>query len=494
PRLAAILPSFPAVLARKTAGAPYPAPHAILAAAVEGTQVDFDTAGTIEARYFTELVTGQTSKNMIQAFFFDLRAVNAGAARPRGVPERPPARVAVVGAGMMGAGIAHACAAAGLDVVLKDVTEEAAERGRAHSARLLDKELARGRLTPEERDARLARITPAADARALAGCDTVIEAVFEDTALKQKVFQEIQDAVAPDALLCTNTSTLPITRLAEGVERERDFVGLHFFWPAEKRPLVEIIRGERTGDEALARAFDLVRLLGKTPIVVGDSRGFFTSRVIGCFLEEALDMLAEGVDPVSLEQAAAQAGYPTPALALLDAMSLGLPRRIWEEGRAAAEAAGEPWEPRPAEGVLDRMVREFGRQGRAEGAGFYVYEDGRPTGLWPGLRTHFGGRDAGVPFAEMRERLLFSEALESVRLLEEGVLTSVADANVGSLLGIGFPGWTGGVLQYINGHPGGPAGFAARARQLADRYGARFAPPALLLAKAERNEPFTDAT
>ncbi|RKN10584.1 3-hydroxyacyl-CoA dehydrogenase NAD-binding domain-containing protein [Streptomyces radicis] len=492
PRLAAVLPSFAATLARRTHGAPYPAPRAILAAAVEGAQVGFETASAIEARYFTELVTGQTSKNMIQAFFFDLRAVNAGAARPRGVPERPAARVAVVGAGMMGAGIAHACAAVGLDVVLKDVTREAAERGRAHGAALLDKALAAGRVTADERDAALARVTATADPAELAGCDVVIEAVFEDSALKRKVFQEIQGAVAPDALLCTNTSTLPVTHLAEAVTRPEDFVGLHFFWPAERRPLVEIIRGAATGDAAIARAFDLVRRLGKTPIVVNDSRGFFTSRVIGRFLEEALDMLAEGVDPVSLERAASMAGYPTPALALLDEMSLGLPLRVWAEGRAAAEAAGRRWEPRPAEAVLDRMTGEFGREGRASGAGFYDYEAGGRTRLWPGLRTHFARKDAGVPFDDIRERLLFSEALESIRLLDEGVISTVADANVGSLLGIGFPGWTGGVLQYVNGHPGGPAGFAARADELAARYGARFAPPAPLRAKAERNEPFTD--
>ncbi|MDT0344339.1 3-hydroxyacyl-CoA dehydrogenase NAD-binding domain-containing protein [Streptomyces litchfieldiae] len=492
PALMAVLPALPATLAKRTGGAPYPAPRNILAAAVEGAQVGFETAEIIEARYFTELVVGQTAKNMIQAFFFDLKAVNSGAARPKDVGEHPAARVAVLGAGLMGAGIAYVCASAGLDVVLKDVTPEAAARGKVYSADLLASAVAAGRTTGAERDAVLARITPTAEVADLAGCDVVIEAVFEDPGLKQKVFQEVQAVVAPDALLCTNTSTLPIGQLAEAVQRRRDFIGLHFFWPADRRTLVEIVKGADTGPEALARAIDLVRRLGKTPIVVNDSRGFFTSHVIGRFLKEALIMLAEGVDPVSLEQAARQAGYPTPALALLDELSLTLPRKIWDEVAAAAEAEGETWEPGPAEAVLDRMLNEFRRSGRGAGAGFYEYEDGRRGGLWPGLRTHFARPGVTVPFADIQERLLFAEALDAVQLLEDGVLTSVADANVGSLLGIGFPGWTGGVLQYVNGYAGGPAGFTARARELRDRYGDRFEPPALLVTTAERGATFTD--
>ncbi|MFF3691489.1 3-hydroxyacyl-CoA dehydrogenase NAD-binding domain-containing protein, partial [Streptomyces sp. NPDC002187] len=310
PKFAANLPAFPANLKKQTAGAPYPAPRNILAAAVEGSQVDFETAQVIEARYFTELVTGPIAKNMIQAFFFDLQAVNSGASRPKGIEPRPVRKVAVLGAGMMGAGIAYSCARAGIEVVLKDVTAEAAAKGKAYSEKLLDKALSRGRTTEAKRDALLARITPTSDPADLAGCDAVIEAVFEDTALKHKVFQEIEAVIEPDALLCSNTSTLPITVLAEGVERPVDFIGLHFFSPVDKMPLVEIIKGERTGDEALARAFDLVRQINKTPIVVNDSRGFFTSRVIGQFINEGVAMVGEGVDPVSVEQAAAQAGYP----------------------------------------------------------------------------------------------------------------------------------------------------------------------------------------
>ncbi|MFB8444387.1 3-hydroxyacyl-CoA dehydrogenase NAD-binding domain-containing protein [Streptomyces niveus] len=493
PRFAANLPAFPANLMKQTGGAPYPAPRNILAAAVEGSQVDFETAQVIEARYFTELVTGQTAKNMIQAFFFDLQAVNSGASRPQGVEKRPVRKVAVLGAGMMGAGIAYSCARAGIDVVLKDVSAEAAAKGKAYSEKVLAKAVARGRTTEAGRDALLARITPTGDVADLAGCDAVIEAVFEDTALKHRVFQEIQDVVDPDALLCSNTSTLPISALADGVTRPADFIGLHFFSPVDKMPLVEIIKGEKTGDEALARAFDLVRQIKKTPIVVNDSRGFFTSRVIGRFINEGVAMVAEGVEPASVEQAAAQAGYPAKVLSLMDELTLTLPRRIRDETRRAVEEAGGTWSPHPADAVIDRMVDEFGRPGRAGGAGFYDYaEDGSRTGLWPGLREHFTKPDTDVPFTDLKERMLFSEALDSVRCLDENVLTTVADANIGSVMGIGFPPWTGGVLQYINGYEGGLPGFVARARELARTYGERFEPPASLVAKAERGETYHD--
>jgi 3-hydroxyacyl-CoA dehydrogenase / enoyl-CoA hydratase / 3-hydroxybutyryl-CoA epimerase len=496
PKFAANLPAFPANLKKETSGAPYPAQRNILAAAVEGSQVDFETAQVIEARYFVELVTGRISKNMIQAFFFDLQAVNAGRSRPQGVEERRVRKAAVLGAGMMGAGIAYSCARAGIEVVLKDVSREAAENGKTYAEKLEDKALSRGRTTEAKRDALLARITPTADPQDVAGCDAVIEAVFEDPALKHKVFQEIEDVVAPDALLCSNTSTLPITSLAEGVRRQEDFIGLHFFSPVDKMPLVEIVNGARTGEVALARAFDLVRQINKTPIVVNDSRGFFTSRVIGHFITEGVAMLAEGVEPATVEQAAAQAGYPAKVLSLMDELTLTLPRRIRQETRQALEAAGESLPDHPADAVIDRMVDEFGRTGRSGGAGFYDYdEDGKRTRLWPGLREHFGAgarKGAEVDLAELQERMLFVEALDTVRLFEEGVLTSVADANIGSLMGIGFPPWTGGVLQYVNGYEGGLPAFVARARALEARYGQRFAVPRLLAEKAEKGETFAD--
>ncbi|MER5636210.1 3-hydroxyacyl-CoA dehydrogenase NAD-binding domain-containing protein [Kitasatospora sp. NPDC002227] len=490
PAFAANLPAFPANLSKQLNGAPYPAPRNILAAAVESSQVDVDTAMVIEARYFTELACGQTAKNMIKALFFDMNAVNSGAGRPKDVPARKVRKVAVLGAGMMGAGIAYSCAKAGLEVLLKDVTLEAAERGKAYSAGLLEKAVARGRSTEAKRDELLARITPTADAADLAGCDAVIEAVFENPELKHKVFQEVQAVVAPDALLCSNTSTLPIGLLAEGVERRADFIGLHFFSPVDKMPLVEIIRGPETGDEALARAFDLCRQIAKTPIVVNDSRGFFTSRVIGQFINEGVAMVGEGVDPVSVEQAAAQAGYPAKVLSLLDELTLTLPRKIRNETRRAAEEAGQAWPEHPGDAVMDRMLDEFGREGRSAGAGFYEYENGQRTRLWPGLREHFTKPEAQIPFEDMKERMLFAEALDSVRCLDESVLTSVADANVGSILGIGFPAWTGGVLQYISGYQGGLPGFTARARELAGKYGERFEPPALLVRMSEEGGTF----
>jgi 3-hydroxyacyl-CoA dehydrogenase/enoyl-CoA hydratase/3-hydroxybutyryl-CoA epimerase len=490
PALAGILPSFPATLRRELKGAPYPAPRAILAAAVEGAQVDLDTALTIESRYMVSLMTGPVAKNMIKAFFFDMQEVSRRPA-PEGHTPRQVRRVGVLGAGMMGAAIAYVCAKAGIDVVLKDVSVEAAERGKDYSRKLVEKAVAKGRSTKESADALLARIRPAADPADLAGVEVVIEAVFEDPALKHKVFAEVQDVVAADALLASNTSTLPITLLAEGVRRREDFVGLHFFSPVDKMPLVEIIKGQQTSAATVARALGLVAQIRKTPIVVNDSRGFFTSRVIGTFTQEGIAMLAEGLPAPSIEQASLQAGYPAPVLQLMDELTLTLPRRIRQETAAAVRASGGTWVEHPADAVIDRMIDEFGRPGRSGGAGFYEYaEDGSRARLWPGLAEHFGRPGAQIPFEDMMERMLFVEALEAVRCLEEGVLTSVADANVGSILGIGFPGWTGGVLQYINQYEGGLEGFIARAEQLAQRYGERFSPPALLREKAKLGTTF----
>ncbi|MGB8503174.1 3-hydroxyacyl-CoA dehydrogenase NAD-binding domain-containing protein [Mycobacterium sp.] len=476
PKLASILPSFPALLKKQLKGAPMPAPRAILDAAVEGAQVDFDTACRIESRYFTQLVTGQVAKNMIQAFFFDLQHINSGGSRPDGIGQTPIKKIGVLGAGMMGAAIAYVSAKVGYDVVLKDVSIEAAQNGKGYSEKLEAKALERGRTTEQKSKVLLNRITPTADAADFKGVDFVIEAVFESQELKHKVFQEIEDIVEPNALLGSNTSTLPITGLATGVKRQEDFIGIHFFSPVDKMPLVEIIKGEKTSDEALARVFDYTLAIGKTPIVVNDSRGFYTSRVIGTFMNEAMAMLGEGVEPASIEQAGSQAGYPAPPLQLSDELNLELLHKIALATRKGVEDAGGTYEPHPGEAVVEKMV-ELGRSGRLKGAGFYEYVDGKRTGLWPGLRDTFKSGTSQPPVQDMIDRMLFAEALETQKCFDEGVLTTTADANIGSIMGIGFPPWTGGTAQYVVGYPGGKAGFVARARELAAKYGDRFTPP-----------------
>ncbi len=490
PSFAANLPAFPANLRKQLKGAPMPAPRAILAAAVEGAQVDFDTATLVETRYFVSLVTGQVAKNMTKAFFFDLQTINSGGSRPDGYEKYQARKVGVLGAGMMGAAISYVCAKAGIDVVLKDVSLEAAEKGKGYAVKLEEKALSRGRTTKERSAELLARIKPTADAADFAGVDFVIEAVFESQELKHKVFGEIEHIVNPDAVLGSNTSTLPITGLAQGVRRQEDFIGIHFFSPVDKMPLVEIIRGEKTSDATLAKVVDFTLQIKKTPIVVNDSRGFFTSRVIGTFLNEAVAAVGEGVEPASIEQAGAQAGYPAPPLQLMDELTLTLPRKIRQETRAAVEAAGGVWKEHGSEAVINRLVEEFDRKGKSAGAGFYDYSDGKRVGIWPGLREAFKSGSANVPFKDLQERMLFAEALETVRCFDEGVLNSVADANIGSIFGIGFPAWTGGVIQYINSYEGGLAGFVARARELADRYGDHFTPPQSLVDKAEKGEIF----
>ncbi|MFC0529068.1 3-hydroxyacyl-CoA dehydrogenase NAD-binding domain-containing protein [Phytohabitans kaempferiae] len=488
PALWATLPTLPALLRKKAQGAPNEAAQSLLSAAVEGAQVDFDNAQVIESRYCADLICGQVSANIIQAMFFDLQAIKRGASRPAGYPPHAAGKVVVLGAGMMGAGIAYVSAKAGLDVVLKDVSVEAAARGKSYSERLLDKAVAAGRTTPEQRTAVLARITPTADIADARGADLVIEAVFEDPELKKRVIAEVLPHLAGDAVVASNTSTLPITDLAGSVRDPGGFIGLHFFSPVDRMQLLEIVVGEKTSDQTLAKAVDIAWQIGKTPIVVNDSRGFFTSRVILEFVNEAIALVGDGVPAASVEQAATQAGYPVGALALVDELTLTLARTIREQTRAGYRASGVETPVHPGWAVLDRMVDEFGRRGRSSGAGFYEYQDGRKAGLWPGLRDAFGGRNTDIPLVDMRERMLFAEALDAVRCLDSGVLRSVADANVGSILGIGFPVWTGGVLQYVNQYDGGPAGFVARARELTAAYGERFTPPPSLVARAEAGE------
>ncbi len=494
PAFAANLPAFPANLRKQLKGANMPAPLNIMAAAVEGAQVDFDHALEIEGRYFIELATGQVSKNMIQAFWFDLNRVNGDRGRSAEIEPYRARKVVILGAGMMGAAIAYVSAKAGIEVVLKDVTLEAAERGKQYSVNLVNKAIDRGRSTTEQGEELLALIHPSDNPEDAAGADLVIEAVFEDPKIKEQVWKETEPHVASDALLGSNTSTLPITGLADYVSRPEDFVGIHFFSPVDKMPLVELIRGERTTDEATFKALDFVKQIKKTPIVVNDSRGFFTSRVIGTFINEGISMLAEGVPPASIEQASSQAGYPAPVLQLSDELNMKLMRKIRNAAKEASQATSSGWDAHPSETVIDRMLDEFDRPGRLEGRGFYHYADGKRTGLWVGLRDAFPpvADPSALSLHDLEERMLFIEAIESVRCFDEGVIESVADANIGSIMGIGYPPWTGGVLQYINGYENGLAGFVARARELAGQYGERFEPPVSLVERSERGVPYTD--
>ena len=487
PKVMQMLAITPSILRSKTQGC-LPAPEKILCAAVEGAQVDFDTAHLIETRYFTELTTGQVSKNLIGTFWFQLNEINAGGSRPQGIAPYVTKKVGVLGAGMMGAGIAFVSASAGIDVVLKDINLAAAEKGKAHSAALLDKKVARGQLSREQREAILTRIHTTENDADLAGCDLIIEAVFEDRELKARVSSAAQTVVGPDAVIASNTSTLPISGLATAVPDQSKFIGLHFFSPVEKMPLVEIIKGVHTSDETLTRGFDFVLQIKKTPIVVNDSRGFFTSRVFGTFTNEGIAMLGEGVSAPMIETEARKAGMPVGPLAISDEVSLSLMSHIRQQTAKDLQAEGKPLIEHPAFAVIDLLLKEYKRPGKAAGGGFYEYPAGGQKHLWPGLKTRFEKADGQISPKDVRDRLLFVQAIETVRCVEEGVLTSTADANVGSIFGIGFAAWTGGALQFINQY--GVKDFVARAQYLARQYGERFAPPALLLEKAAKGEAF----
>lgn len=493
PAVAANLPAFPAILRKQIKGANMPAPRAILAAAIEGAYVDIDTADIVETRYFVSLLTGQVSQNMIKAFFFDLQHINGGGSRPEGYDKYTAKKVGVIGAGMMGAAIAYVSAKAGIEVVLKDIDIDAANRGKDYSVKLEEKALSRGKTTQERSDALLARITPTVDPADFKGVDFVIEAAFESVAVKNQVFQEIEDIVEPDAVLGSNTSTLPITILAEGVKRQEDFIGIHFFSPVDKMPLVEIIKGAKTSDAVLAKVIDYTLQIRKTPIVVNDSRGFFTSRVIGTFINEAVAAVGEGIEPAFIEHAGTQAGYPAAPLQLMDELTLTLPQKIRKETEAAIREAGQEPPQHGSYAVIDWMVDE-GRTGKKDGKGFYDYADGKRGLLWPGLREHFKSGSAEIPLEDMKERMLFAEALETVKCFDEGVLTSIEDANIGSIFGIGFPAWTGGVAQYVNQYEGGLQGFVDRARDLASKYGSHFEPPQSLVDLAAKGGKLTNDT
>ena len=472
PAVAQVLAIAPAMLRDKTKGC-YPAPEAIMAAAVEGAQVDVDTALRIESRYFTKIATGQVAKNMIGTFWHGLNAIKAGVSRPQNVAKWQSTKVGILGAGMMGAGIAYSTAMKGIAVVLKDVSQENADKGKAYSQKLLDKRVSQGRMTAEKREQVLSLITATANPVDLKGCDLIIEAVFENQELKAKVTQEAEAFLADGGIFASNTSTLPITGLAKASRDDKNFIGLHFFSPVDKMPLVEIIKGQNTSAETLAKAYDYVQQIGKTPIVVNDSRGFFTSRVFGTFVQEGLRMLSEGIHPARIDMAALKAGMPIGPLAIQDEVSLTLSEHVAAETRKALQAEGKDLPRSGADEVIETMIHTFDRKGKAAGAGFYDYPEGGKKQLWDGL-SHWK-KDIDISEQEMIDRFLFVQSLDTLRCYEENVLESVVDANIGSIFGIGFAPWTGGAIQFLNQY--GLEKALVRANELEAKYGERFKAP-----------------
>ena len=458
----------------------YPAPLAIMSCVFEGTQVPIDVGLRIESKYFGTLLSGPVARNLMRTLFINKGAADSLSRRPAAAPKSKVARLGVLGAGMMGAGIAYVAAAAGVEVVLLDSTQEQADKGKAYSARVLQKELERGRSNAERNDTILSRIHPTADYSALAGCELVIEAVFERRDVKNDVTRRAGAAIGPQAILASNTSTLPITSLADAGPRPEQFIGLHFFSPVDRMPLVEVIRGRKTSDETLARALDFVAQLKKTPIVVNDSPGFFTSRVFGTFIDEGMAMLAEGVSPALIENAARMAGMPTGPLAITDEVTIDLQLKVHDQ--ALADGLARPFQRLTAINVVKTMLK-LGRPGRKDGAGFYEYPlEGRKR-LWPGLTEIFPRADVQSDVEELRTRFLYIQALESARCMEEGVITSAAEGDIGSILGIGYPSWTGGTLSFID--TVGMASFVAECQRLARRHGARFRPSKKMLQQAK---------
>lgn len=477
PKVAQMLPIAPAMLAKKTYNN-YPAPLAIMSAAVEGALVDFDTAARIESRYFTQLATGKVARNMITVFWQQLNAINAGNSRPKTTTKGVFKKVGILGAGMMGSGIAFCSAMSGIETILKDVTQESAEKGKAYSENLLKKQVSKGKITQEKAIEILGLIKATASADDLEGCDLIIEAVFENRELKAGVTKEAEAKMKADGIFASNTSTLPITGLATASARPENFIGLHFFSPADRMPLVEIIVGKKTSEETLARTFDFVKTIKKTPIVVNDSRGFYTSRVFATYILEGIALLQEGANARSIEAAGLQAGMPVGPLALTDEVSLTLIDHIRKQTIEDFKAEGKEAKTHHAYEVIDKMVYGLKRAGKAAGGGFYDYpKDGSKKMLWSGLKENF--KENAQPTAiDMIDRLLFIQVIETVRCLEEGVLRNVPDANIGSIFGWGFAPFKGGTLQFVNDY--GLTAFIARAQILHQQYGERFAVPNLL--------------
>ena len=476
--------SVAAAMIAKEAGYNMPAPLAVLSSVFEGMQLPMDKALSVESKYFATLLTDPVARNIIRTTFISKLAAEKGARRPEGVPKTTYTKVGVLGAGMMGAGIALVAAKAGIEVILIDRDVPSAEKGKGYSEKVWGKEVSRGSLSQEKMDEMLSRITPTDDFALLEGCQLVVEAVFEDVAIKAETTQKAEAVILPDAVFASNTSTLPITGLAEASARPDQFIGMHFFSPVDRMGLVELIMGEKTSPETLAKSLDFIAQIRKTPIVVNDSRGFYTSRVFQTLVFEGAAMLEEGVEPARIENAAKAAGFPVGPLALLDEVTLDLCVKIIEQ----AVAQNDPnYVIRGGVPVMEKMI-ELGRSSRKAGACFYEYPAEGPKYLWPGLKEHFPPAAEQPDQEELKTRFLYAQAVETARCLEQGVLETAQDADLGAVYGWGFPAWTGGTLSYID--TVGIEDFVREADRLAQAYGERFAPSPWLRDRAAKGEAF----
>ena len=463
----------------------YPAPIAIMSAVYEGTVLPIDKALDVETKYFVSMLMHPVSRNMTRTLFVNKGAADKLVRRPQEPEKRLVKKLGILGAGMMGAGIAFVSARAGMQVVLLDTTKDKAEFGKDYSRKLLQKRIDKSRMTSDKAADTLERILTTSEYDDLAGCELVIEAVFEDRKIKADVTAKTEAVIAEDAIFASNTSTLPITGLAEGSERPVQFIGIHFFSPVDKMPLVEVIVGEKTNDIAIAQALDYIQQIRKTPIVVNDSRGFYTSRVFGVFSREGINMLAEGINPALIENAATHAGMPVGPLAVTDEVTLELSYHILEQTK---KDLGDAYVSSPADAVISKFVGELDRKGKRFGKGFYDYPEGGKKHLWAGLKDLYSLADQQPTAEEVKKRLFYSQAIETVRCMDEGVVTHPADADIGSVFGWGFPPYTGGTISYIETE--GLKNFVAEADRLAETYGERFAVPDSLRSMAEKGETF----
>jgi len=475
-----------AMLRKQTFGN-YPAQLNIMKAVYEGLQVPMDAALRIESRYFVKTMATPQAKAMVRTLFVSMQALGKGSARPN-APKFDVKKVSVLGAGMMGAGVAYVQAMAGVETVLIDTAPEAADKGKAHAKGIIDKRVSRGQMTAEKAEAALASIHPTTDYDAVAGSDLVVEAVFENREIKAEVTRKAEAQLKPGAVFGSNTSTLPITGLAEASARPADFIGIHFFSPVDKMMLVEIIRGKATSDETVAKAIDYVLKIKKTPIVVNDGRGFYTSRCFMTFLQEGIEMLVDGIAPAMIDNVGRMTGMPRGPLEMADDVALDLAHKIVEQ---TAKDLGAAYTPGKLDAILKRLVVDLGRYGRKNGKGFYDYPESGPKRLWTGLSELAPvttARSTPELIEKIRTRLLYRQAVEAARCFEEGVVTDPRDADVGAILGWGFAPWTGGPLSMID--TVGPAAFVATCDALAAECGPRFAPPQLLRDMAAKGETF----